>query len=251
MTLMCVYVFVSVCLLVMCLMFLWEQGRCELRKAKLMAWLVIGVCRLSAAERCKSNTVEILKFTITGRECLVMPEEGRHLNSFSQIVRLKSQTSKAKFFFCTIRKQISDPQNSCRRYEMLNKGQCSSWKSISFISSVDSIRTTYWLLYTSHHLMLWLGGKFLSIKKMSSFLLNCELRIHTVFILIPRYGSDSQFSLSIQPAQPTSVHYGQLQTTAAKPHGLAWALPLVICWQASAADGHSTNRGLTSKRSNF
>lgn len=39
-------------------------------------------------------------FTISVREGLVIPEEGKHLNSFNQIVGIKSQTSKPIFFLC-------------------------------------------------------------------------------------------------------------------------------------------------------
>ena len=67
-------------------------------------------------------------------EGLVIPEEGKHLNSFTQIVGIKSQTSRPIFFFFHVQyvSKISDPQNSCRGYEMLNKGQRSSREKYFF-----------------------------------------------------------------------------------------------------------------------
>lgn len=68
-------------------------------------------------------------------------------------------------------------------------------KYFFFTSSVDSVRTTYWL-YNFHHLMLWVGGKFLSIKTLSSFLLNQEHHIHTVLILLLHPALYSAYSVS-------------------------------------------------------
>lgn len=58
MTLMCVYVFVSVCLLVvMCWMFLWEWGLCE-RRELIVRPVVCGAISQRSVRDGKSNTQE-------------------------------------------------------------------------------------------------------------------------------------------------------------------------------------------------
>lgn len=45
-----------------------------------------------------NQTCRRFGFTISVGEGLIIPEEGKHLNNFNQIVGIKGQTSKAFFF---------------------------------------------------------------------------------------------------------------------------------------------------------
>lgn len=166
---MCVYVFVSVC--AWWLLCVLVRAGTPWRKLKAIVWLVSE--RLCGEE--KSHMKKILTFHHSWG--------GGTFKQLQANCRHKNPNIIAKIYFCTIRKQNSNPQNSCRGYETLNKGQCSSWKSIYFTSSVDSIRTTLWQVYFYIHLMVWVGGKCFSIKKLWGFFSNCEHNIHTVLIL--------------------------------------------------------------------
>lgn len=111
-------------------------------------------------------------------EALVIPKVEKHLNCFDLIVGIKSQTSQP-IILSGVRKRVSDPQNSCRAFETLNKGQCSSKKSTLLASSVESVRTTLWQLNICHYLLRRVGGK-------CQFLLECLHWAHAELTLLPR-----------------------------------------------------------------
>lgn len=153
---MCAYVFVSVCV-GMCWMFSWEQqgrpgrgGRTESDDATAEKSEIVCVQCVETQIKYGGDS-RVLTWGGGGRP--VIPEEGKHFKQLRPNCRHEKPNIGANTFPCAIRKQISDPQDSCCGYEMLKKGQCSSWKSISFTSSADSIRTTMWQVYISHHLM--------------------------------------------------------------------------------------------------
>lgn len=166
----CVCMCLWACVCDRCYVFLWETGT-PWRKLKAIVWLVVSE-RLCRGE---NSHMKILTFHHSWG--------GGTFKQLQANCRNKNPNILAKIYCCAIRKQNSNPQNSCRGYETLNKGQCSSWKSIYFTSSVDSIRTTLWQVYFYIHLMVWVGGKCFSIKNLWGFFSNCEHNIHTVLIL--------------------------------------------------------------------
>ena len=230
-------------LVVMCWMFLWEQGRCELVKVKLIVLLVIGVWRLSVVTRHSSNMEEIHNAQFSERESPMMPEKGRHLNSLGE----KCPTLKP-IFVCAIHKQVADPQNSCHGYKTMNKGQCSSWKSISFTSSVDSIRTAFWPLFSFSSFDVTSWRKIPLNQRDVEFSLKLQAS-HWCAVISPRRAKVVTLSFPCECSAGSarqSALYGPLQITESEPH--VGPEPLITRWQTSAADGHSVSRGLTSKK---
>lgn len=172
MTLMCyVCVCVCVCLLLCVWMFLWEQGLCELRKPIVRLVIYLRVC-----VRCLSG-IKLYREEILPPAGSHHSRGERHLNSFNTNCQHEKPNVQAKFFhvqyvskFLTHKILVADMK--CWGTDKAPLGKV-------FLSLLLLIRSEphTGCFYISHHLMLWAGGKFLSITKLSSFFLSLSLKL--------------------------------------------------------------------------